>query len=109
MMIMSEKTGPAAAASQTPAPGADHGYAAANDWIQQTAATVKTPSPQGGHGPRDGEELISALLPAVPAKHTTAIVAHQIRQTLTTHQPAASKAVPSARRREEPPLRLRFA
>jgi len=77
---------------QTSAPGANHDYAAANDWIKQTAATVKTPSPQGGQEPRDGEELISALLPAVPAGHTTAIVAHQIRQTLGTPQPAATAA-----------------
>jgi hypothetical protein len=91
MMIMSEKTGPAAAASQASAPGADHDYAAATDWIRQTAATVKTPSPQREQGPPDGEELVSALLPAVPAGHTTTIVAHQIRQTLSTPRPGPVK------------------
>jgi hypothetical protein len=67
--------------------GTDRSYAAALDWITQTAATGKTLSPPGDEGPAT-EELIAALLPVITSEHATAIVAQQIRQTLSAPRPA---------------------
>jgi hypothetical protein len=64
-------------------PAADRNYAAAHDWIKQTAATGKTLSPPDEEEPAEGEELVGALLPMVPGEHITAIVAQHIRETLS--------------------------
>jgi hypothetical protein len=83
MMIMSKTTDRAAALTA----GADHSYAAAYNWIKHAAATAKTPSPPDEQERPDAEELVGALLRTVPGEHSTAIVAHQIRQTLTIPGP----------------------
>jgi len=61
------------------ASGAERAYAAAVEWIKQSAANGKAASR------RKEEELIGALLPVVPYVHTTAIVAHEIKETLSDH------------------------
>lgn len=77
-MIMSE---------QVLASGADRNYAAAHNWIKQTAATASTLSPASEKGPAEGGDLVGVLLPIVPSEHITAIVAHHIRETLSTTGP----------------------
>jgi hypothetical protein len=67
--------------------GTDRDYAAALDWITQAAASGTTLSPPGDEGPAT-EELVAALLPTITSEHATAIVARQIRQTLSTPWPA---------------------
>jgi hypothetical protein len=75
--------------------GTDRTYAAALDWITQAAASGKTPAPPGHEG-RAPEDLVAALLPAITSEHATAIVAQQIRQTLSAPGPApAQGAVPA--------------
>jgi hypothetical protein len=67
--------------------GTDRDYAAALDWITQTAASGTTLAPPHDEGPAT-EELVAALLPAITSEHATAIVAQQIRQTLSGPWPA---------------------
>jgi hypothetical protein len=69
--------------------GTDRDYAAALDWIQHTAASGTTLPPPGDEGPAT-EELVAALLPAMTSEHATAIVAQQIKETLS-----APRAVPA--------------
>ena len=61
--------------------GTDRNYAAALDWVKQTAASG-TLSPSEDEGLAT-EELVAALLPIITSEHATAIVAQQIRQTLS--------------------------
>ena len=72
--------------------GTDRNYAAALDWIKQAAASGKTLSP-----PQDGEpateELVAALLPVITSQHATAIVAQQIRETLSAPRPAPAQGL----------------
>jgi hypothetical protein len=96
MMIMSKMTDRAAAVSPTLTAGTDHSYAAAYNWIKQAAATAKTPAPPTEQERPDAEELVGALLQTVPSEHSTAIVAHQIRQTLTIHAPGPAKGAAQA-------------
>ena len=70
--------------------GTDRTYAAALDWIKQTAASGTTPPPPEHEGPA-AEELVGALLPAITSEHATAIVAQQIRQTLSAPRPAPAE------------------
>ncbi len=65
------------------ASGADHGYAAALDWIRQAAGSGTKLALRRDEEPAE-EELVSALLPIIPSEHATAIVAQQIREKLTT-------------------------
>ncbi len=67
--------------------GTDRNYAAALDWITQAAASGKTLSPPGDERPAE-EELVAALLPVITSEHATAIVAQQIRKTLSAPRPA---------------------
>ena len=69
------------------ATGTDRNYAAALDWIKQAAASGKTLPLPGDEGPAE-EELVAALLPVITSEHATAIVAQQIRQTLSAPWPA---------------------
>ncbi len=76
IMIMSE---------QILTSGTDRNYAAALDWIKHTAASGKTLSL-----PKEepaNEELAGALLPIIPSEHATAILSHQIRETLSAPWP----------------------
>ncbi len=84
--------------------GADHRYAAAQDWIKQTAATRKALPPPGEKEPAGAGELAGALLPAVPGEHVTAIVAYHIRETLSATGPArgAAPAGPETSRYADP-------
>jgi hypothetical protein len=86
MMIMNVQILPA---------GTDRDYAAALDWIQQTAASRTTPSPPEDEGPAT-EELVAALLPVITSEHATAIVAQQIRQTLGAPRPAPAQGAARA-------------
>ena len=70
----------------------NYNYAAALDWIKQTAASEKTLSLPQDEGPAQ-EELVAALLPIITSQHATAIVAQQLRQTLTAPAPAQGVAV----------------
>ena len=72
--------------------GTDRDYAAALDWIKQTAASGKTLSPPGYEGPAT-EELLAALLPVITSEHATAIVAQQIKETLSPPRPAPAQGV----------------
>ena len=94
---MSKMTDRAAAVSPTLTAGTDHSYAAAYNWIKQAAATAKTPAPPTEQERPDAEELVGALLQTVPSEHSTAIVAHQIRQTLTIiHAPGPAEGAAQA-------------
>ena len=86
MMIMNAQILPA---------GTDRDYAAALDWITHTAAGgTMLPSPEDD-GPAT-EDLVAALLPAIASEHATAIVAQQIRQTLSAPWPGpAYSAAPA--------------
>jgi hypothetical protein len=75
--------------------GTDRDHAAALDWIKQTAANGKTLLPPGDEGPAT-EELVAALLPVITSQHATAIVAQQIRQTLSAPRPAPAQGVAPA-------------
>jgi len=66
--------------------GTDRDYAAALDWITRSAASGTTLSPPGDEGPAT-EELVAALLPVITSEHATAIVAQQIRETLSAPWP----------------------
>jgi hypothetical protein len=75
--------------------GTDRDYAAALDWIQHTAASGTTLPPPGDEGPAT-EELVAALLPAMTSEHATAIVAQQIKETLSAPWPAPAQGVAPA-------------
>ncbi len=66
---MSKQADPEAAVSRIWMPGADHSYAAAHDWISQTAAAGKTLCPPDEEKPAEGEDLADALVPMVPGEH----------------------------------------
>jgi hypothetical protein len=76
--------------------GTERNYAAALDWITQTAAGGKTLSPPGDKGPAKEELLVAALLPVITSEHATAIVAQQIRETLSVPRPAPAQGVAPA-------------
>jgi len=67
--VMSNQPGPEAAVSQIRVPGADHSYAAAHDWISQTAAAGKTLCLPDEEKPAEGEDLAGAVVPMVPGEH----------------------------------------
>jgi len=75
--------------------GTDRDYAAALDWITQTAASGTTLPPPKDEGPAK-EELVAALLPVITSEHATAIVAQQIRQTLSPPRPAPAQGAAPA-------------
>ena len=75
--------------------GTDRNYAAALDWIKQAAASGKTLSLPQDEGPAQ-EELVAALLPVITSEHATAIVAQQIRETLSAPWPAPAEGVAPA-------------
>ena len=75
--------------------GTDRDYAAALDWIKQAAASKKTLSPPQDEGPAK-EDLVAALLPEITSQHATAIVAQQIRQTLSAPRPAPAQGAAPA-------------
>jgi len=75
--------------------GTDRNYAAALDWIKQAAASGTTLSPPQDEGPAK-EDLVAALLPVITSQHATAIVAQQIRETLSAPRPAAAHGVAPA-------------
>ena len=75
--------------------GTDRSYAAALDWITQTAASGKALSPPGDEGPAT-EELVAALLPVITSEHATAIVAQQIREMLSAPRPAPAQGIAPA-------------
>ncbi len=81
--------------AQILATGTDRNYAAALDWIKQTAASEKTLSRPEDEGPAQ-EDLVAALLPVITSEHATAIVAQQIRQTLSAPWPAPAEGVAPA-------------
>ena len=76
------------------ATGTDRNYAAALDWIKQAAASGKTLSLPEDEGPAQ-EELVAALLPVI-TEHATAIVAQQIRETLSAPWPAPAEGAAAA-------------
>jgi hypothetical protein len=63
---MSKQAGPGAAVWRIWMPGADRGYAAARDWIQQAVAAGRTLSLPAEEKPADGKERAGALVPMVP-------------------------------------------
>jgi hypothetical protein len=76
-------------------PDTERNYAAALDWIQQTAASGKEHSLAKGEEPTK-EERASALLPIIPGEHATAIVAQQIWEKLSAPRPGpANGAAPA--------------
>jgi hypothetical protein len=75
--------------------GTDRNYAAALDWIKQAAANGTALSPPQDEGPAK-EELVAALLPVITSQHATAIVAQQIRETLSAPPPAPAQRVAPA-------------
>ena len=77
------------------ATGTDRNYAAALDWIKQAAASGKTLSLPGDEGPAQ-EDPVAALLPVITSEHATAIVAQQIRETLSAPRPAPAEGVAPA-------------
>ena len=81
--------------AQTLPAGTDRSYAAALDWIMQTAASGNTLSPPEDEGPAK-EELVAALLPVITAEHATAIVAQQFRETLSAPWPAPAQGAAPA-------------
>ncbi len=74
------------------ATGTDRTYAAALDWIRQAAASGKTLPLPGDEGPAQ-EDPVAALLPVITSEHATAIVAQQIRQTLSAPWPAPRRGL----------------
>ena len=80
---------------QIPATGTDRNYAAALDWIKQAAASGKTLSRPGDEGPAQ-EDPAAALLPVITSEHATAIVAQQIRETLSAPWPAPAEGAAPA-------------
>ena len=72
-----------------------HNYAAALDWIKQTAASGKTLSLPEDEGPAQ-EDPVAALLPVITSEHATAIVAQQIRETLSAPWPAPAEGAAAA-------------
>ena len=80
---------------QIPATGTDRTYAAALDWIKQAAASGKTLSLPGDEGPAQ-EDPVAALLPVITSEHATAIVAQQIRETLSAPWPAPAEGIAPA-------------
>ncbi len=72
--------------------GTDHSYEAALDWIKQAAAGGETLSSPEHEGPAK-EALVAALLPMITSEDATAIVAQQIRETLSAPWPAAAQGV----------------
>jgi len=66
---MSKQAGPEAAVWQTWTLGADRSYAAAHDWISQTAAAGKTLCLPDEEKPAEGEDLAGAVVPMVPGEH----------------------------------------
>ena len=66
---MSKQAGPEAAVWQIWMPSADRSYAAAHDWISQTAAAGKTLCLPAEEKPAEGEDLAGALVPMVPSQH----------------------------------------
>ena len=77
--------------TQIPPAGTDRDYAAALDWIKQTAASGTTLPPPQDQEPAT-QELIAALLPAITIEHATAILAQQIKQTLSAPAQGAAAA-----------------
>ena len=75
--------------------GTDRNYAAALGWITQAAASGKTLSPPQDEGPA-AEDPVAALLPVITSEHATAIVAQQIRQTLSAPRPAPAQGAAPA-------------
>ena len=75
--------------------GTDRDYAAALDWIRQAAASGKTLPPPGDDGPA-AEDPVAALLPVITSEHATAIIAQQIRQTLSAPRPAPAEGAAPA-------------
>ena len=67
--VMSKQAGPEAAVSQIWMLGADRSYAAAHDWISQTAAARKTLCRPDEEKPAEDEDLAGALVPMVPSEH----------------------------------------
>ena len=67
--VMSKQACPEAAVSQIWMPDADRSYAAAHDWISQTAAAGKTLCLPDEQKPAEGEDLAGALVPMVPGEH----------------------------------------
>ena len=76
------------------ATGTDRDYAAALDWIKQAAASRTTLS-LPGEGPAQ-EDPVAALLPVITSEHATAIVAQQIRETLSAPWPAPAEGAAAA-------------
>jgi hypothetical protein len=70
--------------------GTDRSYAAALDWIKQAAANGTTLSPPQDDRPAQ-QDPVAALLPKITSEHATAIVAQQIRQTLSAPWPAPAQ------------------
>jgi hypothetical protein len=75
--------------------GTDRDYTAALDWIKQTAASRTTLSPPGDGEPATNE-LVAALLPMITSEHATAIVAQQIRKTLSAPWPTPAESAAPA-------------
>ena len=75
--------------------GTDRSYAAALDWIKQAAASGTTLPLPGAEGPAE-QDPVAALLPVSTSEHATAIVAQQIRQTLTAPRPAPAQGAAAA-------------
>lgn len=75
-------------------PDTDRSYAAALDWIKQTAASGKKLLPKDEEPAI--EELTDALLPIIPGEHATAIVAQQIREKLSAPCPGIVKRAAAA-------------
>ncbi len=75
--------------------GTHRHFGAALDWIKQTAASGETLSPPEDERPTN-EELVAALLPVITSEHATAIVAQQIRETLSAPRIALAKRVAPA-------------
>jgi len=66
---MSKQAGPEAAVWQIRVPGADHSYAAAHDWVGQTAAAGKALCLPDEEKPAEGGDLAGAVVPVVPGEH----------------------------------------
>ena len=80
---------------QVLATGTDRDYAAALDWIKQAAASGTTVLLPGDEGPAH-QDPVAALLPFITSEHATAIVAQQIRQTLSAPRPAPAEGAAAA-------------
>ncbi len=66
---MSKQAGPEAAVWQIWMPGADRSYAAAHDWVSQTAAAAKTLCRPDEENSAEGDDLAGVLVPMVPGEH----------------------------------------